>query len=235
MKKIGLIGGLSWESTADYYKRINEYVKNQYGGLHSAKCLVYSFNFHEVVELQNNGRWQEATEEMITAAQSLEKAGAELVIICTNTMHLMAKEVQEAISIPLIHIVDVIAESIKSHGFSKIGLLGTRFTMEKDFYKEKLEEHGIETIIPTEEDRAIVHHVIYDELCQGIVCPNSKASYQAIIERLASRGAEGVILGCTEIPLLISEHDTLIPLFDSTKLHAEYATKLALLPKEQVS
>ncbi|WP_413380862.1 aspartate/glutamate racemase family protein [Alkalihalobacillus sp. 1P02AB] len=234
MKTIGLIGGLSWESTADYYKTINEYVKKQYGGLHSAKCLMYSFNFHEVVELQNNGLWEEATNEMIHAAESLEKAGADLVIICTNTMHLMAEEVQAAISVPLIHIVDVIANSIKEQGLSSIGLLGTRFTMEKDFYKERLAKHGIKTIIPTDEDRTTVHNVIYQELCQGRICPKSKASYQAIIERLAEQGAQGVILGCTEIPLLLSADDSEIPLFDSTKLHAEYTIQYAMKRKQMV-
>lgn len=228
MKTIGLIGGLSWESTADYYRYINTFVKEQMGGLHSAKSLLYSFDFEEIVALQKAGHWDEATVLMINAAKTLEAGGADIVIICTNTMHKMAKEVQAAITIPLLHIADVTGYEIKKATLKKVGLLGTMFTMEQSFYKEALLQQEIETIIPDKEDREAVHQIIFDELCKGIILPESKAIYLRIIDKLQAQGAEGIILGCTEIPLLIKQEDSSIPLFDTTFLHAQAAVSSAL-------
>ncbi|WP_445506677.1 aspartate/glutamate racemase family protein [Niallia sp. 03190] len=228
MKTIGLIGGLSWESTVDYYRLINTLVKEELGGLHSAKCQMYSFDFEEIVALQKSGNWEKATELMVHAAKTLENGGADLVLICTNTMHKMAPEVQEALSVPLIHIAEATAKSITRKGLKKVGLLGTKFTMEHDFYKAILEEHGISTVIPEEADRQIVHDVIFDELCKGTFLPESKEKYKVIIDKLTAMGAEGIILGCTEIPLLITEEDTDMPLFNTTYLHAKEAVKHAL-------
>ncbi|GAF14749.1 aspartate racemase [Bacillus sp. JCM 19046] len=228
MKTIGLIGGLSWESSVSYYQYINEYVKKQFGGLHSAKCLLYSFDFQEIVNLQRAGNWTEATSKMVEAGQKLKAGGAELLVICTNTMHLMADDVEAETGLPVIHIVDALAESIKAQGMRTVGLLGTQFTMEKPFYRERMEKHGIELIVPEEADRKKVHDVIFNELCVGTTCPNSKQYYLSVVEQLADQGAEGVILGCTEIPLLINQSDSILPLFDSTKLHAESAVSIAL-------
>lgn len=228
MKTIGLIGGLSWESTTDYYRYINTFVKEQMGGLHSAKCLLYSFDFEEIVALQKAGHWEKATELMINAAKTLEAGGADIVLICTNTMHKMAKEVQASLSIPLLHIAEVTGNKAKEAGLKKVGLLGTMFTMEHAFYKETLLDQGIETIVPEKEDRESVHHIIFDELCKGIILPESKKTYIRIIEKLIDQGAEGVILGCTEIPLLIKQEDSSIPLFDTTFLHAKAAVSFAL-------
>jgi aspartate racemase len=228
MKTIGLIGGLSWESTTVYYHYINRYIQQQLGGIHSAKCLIYSFNFEEIAKLQREGEWELATNKMIEAAEVLENGGADLIAICTNTMHLMAGEVQDAVNVPLIHIVDCVVEEIKKKNLSKVGLLGTRFTMEEPFYKELLNKDNIEVIIPDEEDRQIVHDVIFGELCKGINEPASKEAYLNIINKLVERGAEGVILGCTEIPLLIQQTDTTIPLFDTTAIHANKVAQIAL-------
>lgn len=228
MKTIGLIGGLSWESTSVYYSSINRYVQQQLGGIHSAKCLIYSFDFEEIAKLQREGKWDIATEKMVDASKTLEKGGADLIVICTNTMHLMAEDVQKAIGVPLIHIVDSVVNEIKARGLSKVGLLGTRFTMEQPFYKELLNKHQIEVMIPEEEDRQIVHDVIFDELCKGNVEPTSKQAYLKIMNKLVERGAEGIILGCTEIPLLINQQDASIPLFDTTQIHAISVAKLAL-------
>lgn len=228
MKTIGLIGGLSWESTTDYYRYINTLVKEKMGGLHSAKCLLYSFDFEEIVALQKAGHWEKATELMINAAKTLEAGGADVVLICTNTMHKMAKEVQASLSIPLLHIAEVTGNKAKEAGLKKVGLLGTMFTMEHAFYKETLLDQGIETIVPEKEDRESVHHIIFDELCKGIILPESKKTYIRIIEKLIDQGAEGVILGCTEIPLLIKQEDSSIPLFDTTFLHAKAAVSFAL-------
>lgn len=228
MKTIGLIGGLSWESTTDYYRYINTLVKEKMGGLHSAKCLLYSFDFEEIVALQKAGHWEKATELMINAAKTLEAGGADVVLICTNTMHKMAKEVQASLSIPLLHIAEVTGNKAKEAGLKKVGLLGTMFTMEHVFYKETLLDQGIETIVPEKEDRESVHHIIFDELCKGIILPESKKTYIRIIEKLIDQGAEGVILGCTEIPLLIKQEDSSIPLFDTTFLHAKAAVSFAL-------
>ena len=227
MKTIGLIGGLSWESTSEYYSYINRFVKEKLGGLHSAKCLLNSFDFQEMVDLQHNGDWDQATNHMINAAKTLENGGADMIVICTNTMHKMAPEIINEVKIPLLHIVDAVAEKINEQGMRKVGLLGTKFTMEQPFYKEYLSKHGIEVVIPNEEDRKIVHDVIYNELCKGDFKEASKDKYIQIINRLYKQGAEGIILGCTEIPLLVKQEDTFVPLFDSTLLHAKAAVDFA--------
>lgn len=229
MKTIGLIGGMSWESSQEYYRIINETAREKLGGLHSAQCLMLSFDFAEIEELQHSGNWQEATRRMVEVAQNLEKGGADFVLICTNTMHKMAKEVQDSIKIPLLHIADPTGAAIKAKGITKIGLLGTKYTMEHDFYKGRLiSEFGLEVVVPDESDRQTVHDIIYDELCLGIVKDDSKKKYLAIIEKLKAQGAEGVILGCTEIMLLIQQADTDLPIFDTTRIHAETAVELAL-------
>jgi len=222
LKTIGLIGGLSWESSAEYYRMINEAVKQRLGGLHSAQTLMFSFDFAEIERLQHAGDWDAATERMIDAAQRLERGGADLLIICSNTMHRMAREVQAAVSIPLMHIADPTAERIKAAGIKRIGLLGTRYTMEQDFYKGRLvERHGLEVIIPDVADRATMHEVIYGELCLGIVKDASRERYREIIDKLVAAGAQGIILGCTEIELLVrAEDSTLLP-FPTTRIHAE--------------
>lgn len=229
MKTMGLIGGMSWESSLEYYRIINETVKEKLGGLHSAKCIMYSVDFDEVEKLQHHGKWEEATALMIDAAQRIEKAGADFVIICTNTMHKMAGDVQNSIQIPLLHIADVTADKVKEKGMKKVGLLGTRFTMEEDFYKGRLvEKHGIQVIIPDEEERQIVHNILYDELCLGEIKQISKDKFKEIIDHLAAKGAEGIILGCTEIPLIVLQKDYDLPLFDTTAIHAKAAVEYAL-------
>ena len=212
-KVIGLIGGMSWESSAEYYRIINQTVRRRLGGLRSAQCLMWSFDFGEIEALQHAGRWDDAAAEMIGAAQRLERGGADFVVICTNTMHRMADQVQAAIALPLLHIADPTAERIKSVGFGKIGLLGTAFTMEQDFYKGRLAvRHGLEVLVPGDKDRALVHHVIYEELVQGRAEPSSRQAYRDVIARLVERGAEAVILGCTEIMLLVGPADSAVPL-----------------------
>ncbi|QOR65943.1 aspartate/glutamate racemase family protein [Cytobacillus suaedae] len=228
MKTIGLIGGLSWESTSVYYSYINRYVQEKLGGIHSAKCLIYSFDFEEIAALQRQGEWQKATEKMIEAATCLENGGAELIVICTNTMHLMAEEVKNACTVPLVHIVDCLVEDILHLGQKKVGLLGTKFTMEQPFYRDLLIKQGIEVITPGEEERNIIHDIIFNELCKGVINKSSKSYYLSVINNLVENGAEGIILGCTEIPLLITQNDTHIPLFDTTFIHARKAAALAL-------
>lgn len=229
MKTIGLIGGMSWESSLEYYKIINETVKNRLGGLYSAKCIMHSFNFQEIEELQHKGDWEELTKRMIEAAKGLKKAGAEVILICTNTMHKMANEVEEGVGLPLLHIADATAEVIKQRRIKKVALLGTKFTMEKDFYKKRLKDkHQIEVIVPQEDSKDIVHNVIYDELCCGIVKESSKEKFKNIIRELANQGAEGVILGCTEIPLLIKDSDVEIDVFNTTEIHAIAAVDYVL-------
>ncbi|WP_432287448.1 aspartate/glutamate racemase family protein [Aminobacter sp. BA135] len=228
-KVIGLIGGLSWESSAEYYRIINEQVRARLGGLHSARMLMWSFDFAEIEALQSSGRWQEATLEMIDAARRLERGGADFVVICSNTMHRMASEVQAAIGIPLLHIADPTAERIRAAGLGRVGLLGTAFTMEQDFYKGRLAGlHGLEVLVPEAEDRAVVHRIIYDELVQGRVEARSRQVYREVIARLVERGAEAVILGCTEIMLLVGPEDSAVPLFDTTGIHAEAMVERAL-------
>ena len=229
MKTIGLIGGMSWESSAEYYRIINQTVQERLGSLHSAQCILFSFDFQEIERLQHQGEWEQLTGLMIRAAQSLEGAGAELLTICTNTMHKMAEEVQTSVGIPLVHIADATAKAITDKGLEKVALLGTRFTMEEDFYKKRLQEkYRLDVIIPSESDRELIDNVIYGELCRGVTHQSSREKFKAIIEKLASNGAEGVILGCTEIPLLISQQDAEIPLFDTTKIHAQAAVEMAL-------
>lgn len=229
MKTIGLIGGMSWESTVDYYRYLNEGVKEALGGLSSAKILLYSYNFSEVEVLQHSGDWDELTRNMVEKATKLQEAGADMIAICTNTMHKMAPDIEKAVNIPLIHIADATGAIIKEKGQKKVALLGTNFTMNGDFYKGRIKEKfDVEVIVPNEEDRQIVHNIIYDELCKGVIKEESKFKYIQIIEKLAGEGAEGVILGCTEIPLLIKAGDTSIPVYDTTKIHSNALLKEAI-------
>lgn len=229
MKTIGLIGGMSWESSLEYYRIINETVKEKLGGFHSAKSLMYSVDFQEIETLQHQDRWEDATAMMIDAAQRVERGGADFVVICTNTMHKMAEEVEKNIDIPLLHIADVTAAKIKEMGQTKVGLLGTRFTMEQDFYKGRLKNrHGIEVIIPEENERKAIHTILYDELCLGEIKAISKKTFKDVIGNLETRGAEGIILGCTEIPLIVKQEDYDIMLYDTTTLHARAAVDFAL-------
>lgn len=229
MKVIGLIGGMSWESSAEYYRIINETVRARLGGVHSARSLMWSMDFGEIERLQHHGDWPALTGEMIAAARRLEAGGAEFLTICTNTMHKMAADVSAAVSIPLLHIADPTAEKIKAAGLRKVGLLGTAFTMEQDFYKGRLaEKFGLDVLVPEAEDRAKVHEIIYRELVAGIVKDNSRDAYRAIIARLVDAGAEAIIMGCTEIMLLISQADSPVPVFDTTEIHALAAVDLAL-------
>ncbi|MFX1445033.1 MAG: aspartate/glutamate racemase family protein [Promethearchaeota archaeon] len=229
MKVIGLLGGMSWESSLEYYRIINEIVKQRLGGLHSAKCILYSVDFEEIEILQKEGKWDKLTKIMIESAQNLENAGAEMVLICTNTMHKMANEVQNAIQIPLLHIADATAEKVREKNLKKVGLLGTKYTMEQDFYKGRIKEkYNIDVIIPNPDDREILHAVIYNELCLGQINEDSRDKCKKIIENLINNGAEGVILGCTEIPLLINQKDFAIPIFDTTLIHCVAAVEYAL-------
>ena len=223
MKTIGLIGGMSWESTVTYYKIINETVKEKLGGLHSAKCILYSIDFQEIEECQANGNWEKSGEILGEAANNLEKAGADFIVICTNTMHKVVNQIKEKISIPILHIAEMTAEKILKKGLKNIALLGTKYTMEQDFYKSKLIEKGINVIIPDKNDIEIINKVIYDELCLGTINSNSKKKFLEIVDKLRSKGAEGIILGCTEIGLLIKNEDTDVPLFDTAVIHAEEA------------
>ena len=229
MKTIGMIGGMSWESSIEYYRIVNEAAKEKLGGLHSAKSIMYSVDFAEIEILQSEGRWDEATQVMVEAAQRVEAGGADFLIICTNTMHKMADEVEKAIHIPLLHIADATARAIKAQGLGKVGLLGTKFTMEEDFYRGRLvDRHDLEVLIPQSEDREIVHRVIYDELVLGTIKPESRKQYKQIIEKLIAAGAQGIILGCTEIGLLVNDEDSRVPLFDTTIIHAITAVEYAL-------
>lgn len=228
MKTIGLIGGMSWESSLEYYRLINEEVKRQLGGFHSAKCFLFSVDFDEIEKYQRNGEWDKATAVMVDAAQRLDKGGADFVVICTNTMHKMAEAVQSAITIPLLHIVDAVAHRIYSKGLQKVGLLGTRFTMEEDFYVKRLQNHQLQVLIPDQRDRKTVHRVIYDELVVGKVLSASRDEYKRIIHQLCEQGAEGIVLGCTEIGLLVKPEDVNIPVFDTTVVHAITAVNVAL-------
>ena len=229
MKTIGLIGGMSWESTAEYYRIISEAVKERLGGLHSAKIVMYSFDFEEVGELQREGKWGEATDLMIDAAKRVERGGVDFVLICTNTMHKMADDVAANINIPLLHIADVTAGEVISFGFRKLGLLGTAFTMEEDFYKGRLKEkYGLDVIIPNEAARQVVHKVIFKELCLGKIKDSSREQLKMIMKSLVDNGAQGIILGCTELPLLIKQEDYPVPLFDTTAIHAKAAVDYAL-------
>jgi aspartate racemase len=229
MKTIGLVGGMSWESSLEYYRILNQRVKEKLGGFHSAKCVMYSVDFEEIEKLQHKGKWDELTDLMIDAAQRVEKAGADCILICTNTMHKMAPEVESNIHVPLLHIADVTAKEIRSKGQKKVGLLGTRFTMEQEFYKRRLiEKHGIDVIIPDNEQRKVIHYILYHELVQGEIIEASKNKFKDIIASLQSQGAEGIILGCTEIPLLVKQKDYDIPLYDTTSIHAQAAVEWSL-------
>lgn len=228
MKIIGLIGGMSWESSAEYYRIINEEVKKRLGGLHSAKCLLYSVDFEEIERFQTNGEWENAGEKLGDAASSLEKAGAEFILICTNTMHKVVDTIQSKINIPILHIADATAEQINKQEITNIGLLGTRYTMEQDFYKSRIESKGINVIVPNTEEREIVNKIIFDELCLGKIHQESREYYKSVIQNLIMSGAQGIILGCTEIGLLIKPGDSEVPLFDTTYIHALEAVNLSL-------
>ncbi|SFN07391.1 aspartate/glutamate racemase family protein [Marinobacter pelagius] len=228
MKTIGLLGGMSWESTQTYYRLLNEGVKARLGGLHSAKLILYSVDFAEIEALQHQGNWAETARILSQAARALEQAGADFLVIGTNTMHKVAPEIEQAIGIPLLHIADATAGVLKRDGVSSVGLLGTRFTMEQDFYRARLEQSGIGVIVPNESERELIHRVIYEELCQGAINQESKQAYLEIVASLADRGAEAVILGCTEIGLLIQQEDTPVALYDTTEIHAAQAIEKAL-------
>lgn len=229
MKTIGLIGGLSWESSAVYYRKINELIREKVGGTHSAKSLMYSVDFAEFEQLQHQGEWDRLTQLMIDAGMRLKNGGADFIVICTNTMHKMAEVVESQVGIPLLHIADAAAEEVKKAGLSRVALLGTKFTMEQDFYKGRLtRNHGLEVIIPDQAEREEIHAIIYQELVVGKILDASRSKYRKIIRRMQSLGAEGVILGCTEIPLLICQNDSTIPLFDTTEIHATAAVNFSL-------
>ncbi|WP_144731577.1 aspartate/glutamate racemase family protein [Acinetobacter oleivorans] len=228
MKTIGLLGGMSWESTSLYYQQINKMVHRKLGKLHSAKVIINSVDFEEIAALQAKGLWQEAGAYLAEQAQNLEKAGADCLLVCTNTMHKIAPQIEEAISVPFIHIADATAKEILSQNIGKVALLGTAFTMEQDFYKARLQDYGIEVIIPNEADRKIIHSIIYEQLCLGVINPDSQQQYIAIVERFIAEGAQGVILGCTEICMLIGELKFSVPLFDTTAIHAKEAVSFSL-------
>lgn len=229
MKTIGLIGGMSWKSSVEYYRIVNELVKAKLGGLHSAKSMMYSVDFAEVEALQHQAKWAEAAKMLVGAAQSLENGGADFIVLCTNTMHKVAEEIQSNVKIPFLHIADATAQRVKDSGIQTIGLIGTRFTMEEDFYKGRLEQkYGLNVRIPNAQEREIIHQVIYNELVVGKLEQHSKEQYIGIIEQMINQGAEGVILGCTEIGLLIHQEDSRVPLFDTTRIHAEAAVEYAL-------
>lgn len=229
MKTIGLLGGMSWESTQDYYRLINEEVRSHLGGLHSAKLVMLSVDFHEVEALMRAEAWDRVGDFLVERAKRVEAAGADFLLLCTNTMHKLADRLEGSLSIPLLHIADAAAQSVKERGMRKVALLGTRFTMEQDFYSGRLKEkHGLEVIIPDAADRELVDRVIFDELCRGVVRQESREAYMAIIERLHARGAEGLIEGCTEIPMLIDQQHSTLPIFDTTAIHAEAAVRLSL-------
>ncbi len=220
---------MSWESTLTYYRQINQTVKNRLGGLHSAKCVLYSVDFHEIERLQRAGDWDAAGAILAAAARSLESAGADFLVLCTNTMHKVAGHIEAAVRIPLLHIADATAVEIKKAGLKSVGLLGTKFTMEQAFYRDRLiERHGIEVLIPSAQDRDIVHRIIYEELCMGIISDVSRREYITIMASLADQGAQGIILGCTEISLLVAPPDASVPLFDTTAIHSNAAAEMAL-------
>lgn len=228
MKTIGLIGGMSWESTVTYYRIINETIKDRLGGLHSAKCILYSVDFDEIERYQSSGEWGKSAAVLVEAAQALEKAGADFIVICTNTMHKVAPDISERIHIPILHIADMTAIALKKAAIGTVGLLGTKYTMLEDFYKAVLMDNDIKVVIPDNEDIETVNRIIYDELCLGIISEESKNTYLKIISKLSKEGAQGIILGCTEIGLLIKQSDTDIPIFDTTLIHAEQAALEAI-------
>ena len=229
MKLIGLLGGMSWESSAQYYRFINEEVRDRCGGLHSADCLLRSVDFTDIEPLQRTGRWEEAGSRLAAEARLLEVAGAELLVLCTNTMHSVADAITAAINVPFVHIADTTADAVRASQIQTVGLLATAYTMEQDFYVGRLrEKHGLGVLIPEADDRRLVHSVIYDELCLGIVNERSRDQYRRIMAELVERGAEGILLGCTEIDLLVGQDDSPVPVFDTTRLHVQKAVDLAL-------
>lgn len=228
MKIIGLIGGMSWESSVEYYRVINEEVKRRLGGLHSARCIMYSVDFAEIERFQSEGKWDQAGEMLTEAAKALEKGGSDFIIICTNTMHKVIDVIQKNIQIPILHIADSTASKIKKQGLRTIGLLGTKYTMEQEFYKSRLEEQGIKVLIPNFQEREMVNSIIFEELCLGKILPPSRTSFKSVISNLIDNGAEGIILGCTEIGLLVKPEDSSVPLFDTTTIHALDAVNKAL-------
>lgn len=228
MKRIGFLGGMSWESSAEYYRLANELVRERLGGLHSADCILLSVDFAEIEAMQAAGEWEAAGERLADAARSLERAGADVVVLCTNTMHKVAPAIEEAVGIPLLHLADTTARAVLAQGVATVGLLGTAFTMEQDFYRDRLALHGLEVLTPDAADRAIVHDIIYDELCLGIVRDESRDEYRRIMAGLVASGAQGIILGCTEIELLVGPADATVPTFPTTRLHVEAAVELAL-------
>ena len=231
MRRIGLLGGMSWESSIEYYRLVNEATRARLGGLHSADCLLRSVDFAEIELLQRDGRWDEAAERLAAEARALVAGGAQLLVLCTNTMHKVAGAITAAVDVPFVHIADTTAHAVRAAGLGTVGLLATAYTMEQDFYVGRLRDrHGLEVLVPDEEDRATVHRIIYDELCVGVVDDGSRAEYRRIMGHLAARGAEGILLGCTEIDLLVGAADARVPVFDTTRLHAERAVDLALAP-----
>lgn len=228
MKTIGLLGGMSWESTQSYYRLINEGVKARLGGLHSARLILYSVDFAEIEVLQQQGDWEAAGRLLASAAEAVQTAGADFLLIGTNTMHKVAPQIDDAIDIPLLHIADATAQALKHEGMHSVGLLGTRFTMEQAFYRERLERAGIRVLVPDQEERDEIHRIIYEELCQGDIRPDSRAVFQAVVDSLATRGAQAALLGCTEIGLLLKQSDTPVALFDTTEIHANAAVAAAL-------
>jgi len=228
MKTIGLIGGMSWESSVEYYRIINEEIKNRLGGLHSAKCLLYSVDFEEIERFQAEGKWEEAGKLLGNVAYSLEKGGADFIVICTNTMHKVIYYVEEKINIPILHIADATAKQIKKSNLHKVGLLGTKYTMEQDFYKARIKSNGIKVLVPNDTEREMINKVIYEELCLGNIEQSSRDYYKKVIKNLVDHGAEGIILGCTEIGLLVKQEDSDVPLFDTTEIHAIESVNKAL-------
>lgn len=228
MKTIGMLGGMSWESTALYYRLVNERVRDRLGGFHSARVLVDSLDFAEVQALQAASDWRAAGRILADHARRLQAGGADLLILCTNTMHKVIEDLERAVDVPVLHIADAVAVAVTASGISRVGLLGTAFTMEQDFYRTRLEGHGIDVVLPGAEDRALVHRVIFEELVQGVTTSESRAAYRAVVERLVERGAEGVVLGCTEIELLVTPEDSPVPVFPTAAIHADAAVDAAL-------
>ena len=229
MKRIGLLGGMSWESSIEYYRLVNEATRERLGGLHSADCLLRSVDFTDIEVLQRDGRWDEAGARLAAEAAGLVAAGAELIVLCTNTMHKVAEAITDAVDVPFVHIADTTAEAVRARGLHTVGLLATAYTMEQDFYVGRLRDrHGLEVLVPEEADRRIVHRVIYEELCVGVIEDGSRDEYRRIMAGLAERGAEAILLGCTEIDLLVGPEDSPVPVFDTTRLHAERAVELAI-------
>jgi aspartate racemase len=233
MRTIGLLGGMSWESSSEYYRLLNQAVRERLGGLHSAECVMWSVDFNAIERLQRSGDWQEAARRLAGLARRLERAGAECLVLCTNTMHRLADDLQAAINIPLLHIADATGARITSAGVERVGLLGTRYTMEHDFYRGRLaERHGLDVLVPPEPDLTLVHDVIYQELCQGRVLDRSREAYRRVMSELERAGAGGIIYGCTEIDLLVGPQDAPVPVFDSTRIHVQAAVEWALAPAE---